>query len=166
MLYTDLILLMAWYYSRLYLAASSNAGATFTENFISVPSKNGEHKTATLQDSHYVPKIAGVGNNVSVIWNGLDADDVHSVFTRHSTDSGVNFSEAQNFTRDVIPAEQGYTTGPGNPGGPRELCLQPLPDHRQQCLPAALHGRRGQLPGLAGIDHRHRPLHQFKAGGR
>ncbi len=92
-------------YNNLYLAASANAGLTFTETLISVPSSNGNHKTGTLQDYHYVPKIAGEGNNVSVIWNGLDATDVSSVFTRRSTDSGATYGAAVNLTNGVIPGE-------------------------------------------------------------
>jgi hypothetical protein len=110
-LYTDHYYYYGMVYGRLYLAASSNAGAPFTENFISVPSKNGEHKTQPLQDAHYVAKMAGVGDNVSVIWPGLDADDVQSVFYRRSTDSGVTFSEAQNFSREVIPADRAIQYG-------------------------------------------------------
>ena len=45
-----------------------------------------------------MPKIAGVGNKVSVIWNGLDDYDVLSVFYRRSTDSGSTFGEAVNLT--------------------------------------------------------------------
>ena len=56
------------------IAGSATAGASFIPTLISVPSSNGNHKTGTLQDNHYVPKIAGVGNKVSVIWNGLDGD--------------------------------------------------------------------------------------------
>jgi hypothetical protein len=110
-LYTDHSYYYGMIYGRLYLAVSSNAAAPFTENFISVPSKNGEHKTQPLQDSHYVAKMAGAGNNVSVIWPGMDADDVLSVFYRKSADSGVNFSEAQNFSREVIPADRAIQYG-------------------------------------------------------
>jgi hypothetical protein len=106
-LYTDSDAYYGLTYSNLYLAASANAGATnFTSTLISVPSSNGKHKTGTLQDNHYVPKIAGVGNKVSVIWNGLDATDVSSVFSRQSTNSGATFGAAMNLTNGVIPADK------------------------------------------------------------
>ncbi len=97
-LYTHSYFYYGMVYSRLYLAASSNAGDTFTSTLISVPSKNGEHKTQSLQDYHYVPKMAGVGDNLSVIWAGLDENDVVTVFYRRSTDSGSSFSGPQNFS--------------------------------------------------------------------
>ncbi|MCX5888209.1 MAG: hypothetical protein NTY36_01995 [Deltaproteobacteria bacterium] len=113
-LYTDSYFFYGLQYSNLYLAASANAGVNFTSTLISVPSSNGNHKTGTLQDNHYVPKIAGVGNNVSVIWSGLDANDVLSVFYRQSTNSGSAFGNAQNLSNGVIPAgkaiEQGQET--------------------------------------------------------
>ena len=64
-----------------------------------------------LQDYHYVPKIAGVGNQVSVIWNGQDVEGVHSVFTRQSANSGASFGEAINLTRDVIPEGKALQAG-------------------------------------------------------
>ena len=85
-------------------AASANNGASFTSTLISVPSANGSHKTLPLQDQHYVPKIAGVGTKVSVIWGGLDGDDVASTFVRHSANSGSSFGEAVNLTRGQVPA--------------------------------------------------------------
>jgi hypothetical protein len=92
-----------------YLAASANAGSSFTENQMSVP---GSPKVAyPLQDQHYVPKIAGVGNQVSVIWNGQDIEGVHSVFTRQSTNSGASFGEAINLTRDGIPEGKALQVG-------------------------------------------------------
>jgi hypothetical protein len=109
--YTDSYSYYGLQYSRLYLAASGNAGDSFTSTLISIPSNNEAHKTYPLQDNHYVPKIAGVGDTVTVIWNGLDADDVHSVFIRRSTDSGANFGEVRNLTRGVIP--EGKALAPG-----------------------------------------------------
>lgn len=102
-LYTDSYYYYGLQYSNLYLAASANAGASFTSTLISVPSKNGNHKTYGLQDYHYVPKMAGVGSTVSVIWAGLDADDVLSVFTRQSTNSGSTFGDAQNLSNGAMP---------------------------------------------------------------
>jgi hypothetical protein len=110
-LYTDSYFYNGLVYSNLYCAASSNAGDSFTSTLISVPSLNGNHKTGTMQDNHYVPKIAGVGTNVSVIWNGLDADDVQSIFVRRSTTSGSSFSEALNLSREVIPAGRAIAPG-------------------------------------------------------
>ena len=110
-LYTDEYFYYGIVYGRLYLAASSNAGSSFASTLISVPSLNGQHKTYSLQDNHYVPKIAGVGNKVSVIWNGLDGDDVHSVFTRQSTNSGATFGATLNLTRGVIPDGKALQAG-------------------------------------------------------
>jgi hypothetical protein len=104
-------------YTRLYLGASSNAGVSFTENLISVPSSNQEHKTSTVQDYHYVPKIAvsdrgvGVADGVSVIWAGLDEDDVLSVFYRRSTDGGATFAGAWNLSRNIIPPDKAIQAG-------------------------------------------------------
>jgi hypothetical protein len=88
---------------RLYLAASSNAGDTFTENIISVLSQDGTHKTDPLQYQHYVPKIAAAGSTVGAIWTGYDADDVRCAFYRRSIDSGVTFGDAVNLSRTVLP---------------------------------------------------------------
>jgi hypothetical protein len=85
-------------YGRLYVAASSNAGDSFTSTLISVPSQDGEDKAGPLQDYHYVPKMAGVDNNFSVTWAGLDENDVGTVFYRRSTDSGTTFSAPINFS--------------------------------------------------------------------
>jgi len=91
-----------------YLSASA-AGGGFIENQMSVPASP---KVAyPLQNSHYVPKIAGVGNQVSVIWNGQDSEGVHSVFTCQSTNSGASFGEAINLTRDVIPEDKALQAG-------------------------------------------------------
>lgn len=98
-------------YSRLYLAASLDAGANFSSSLISVPSKNGEHKTYTLQDQHYVPKIAAVGESVSVIWSGLNEDDAHSVFYRRSTDAGETWEDVVNLSLGVIPGEKALQAG-------------------------------------------------------
>lgn len=58
-----------------------------------------------------MPKIAGMGNQVSVIWNGQDLEGVHSVFSRQSTDSGASFGEAINLTRNVIPEGKALQAG-------------------------------------------------------
>ena len=110
-LYTDSNFTAVFPYSNLYIASSANAGTNFVSRLISVPSSNGNHKTGTLQDYHYVPKIAGVGNTVSVIWNGLDGEDVQDVFTRRSTDSGAGFGDALNLTRDVLPDGTPFQSG-------------------------------------------------------
>lgn len=94
--------------SWVYLAASANAGLNVTENLISVPSNKVAYP---LQDYHYVPKIAGVGKMVSVIWSGQDGDDLHSVFTRQSTNSGATFGEAENLSRGVIPDGKALQAG-------------------------------------------------------
>lgn len=94
---------------ELHLAASSNRGATFTSSIISVPSQIkdsngiGVHKTDWLQDDHYVPKIAVVGNTVSATWCGLDGENVPSLFYRRSTDNGVTFEPVVNLSKNVLP---------------------------------------------------------------
>ena len=98
-------------YGRLYLAASTDAGETFTSTLISVPSLSGEHKASNIYDYHYVPKIAGVGDTVTVIWNGLDAEDVFSVFIRRSTDAGDTFGDAVNLSKGIIPDEKAIQGG-------------------------------------------------------
>ena len=111
-LYADSYYYYGIQYSRLYLAASSNAGENFVSTMISIPSKNGEHKTYPLQDGeHYVPKIAGVGNTVNIIWNGLDANDVHSVLFRRSIDSGATFEDVENLTNGVLPTGKSLQQG-------------------------------------------------------
>ena len=87
----------------LHLFASANAGVSFTDAIISVPSETGAHQTGGLQDQHYVPKIAAVGAKVSVIFNGRDSDGGHSVFYRRSLDSGVTFEAAVNLSRVELP---------------------------------------------------------------
>lgn len=96
-----------WYYGlvygNLFFAASSDGGATFKKQMISIPSKNERHKTYPLHEQHYVPKIAVSGSNVYVTWNGLDADDALSVFFRRSVDNGVTFDNAVNLTKNALP---------------------------------------------------------------
>lgn len=87
----------------LYLASSTDNGDTFIHRQISVPSQGGDHKTQPLQYQHYVPKIAPLGNTVSVIWTGKDADDVDCAFYRRSTDNGDTFGDAVNLSRTVLP---------------------------------------------------------------
>jgi hypothetical protein len=110
-LYTDSYYYYGLQYSRLYLAASTDAGAHFTSTLISQPSKNGEHKTYSLQTEHHVPKIAGVGSNVSVIWSGLNQDDAHSIFYRRSTDSGTTWQDIVNLSLGVIPGDKVLESG-------------------------------------------------------
>jgi hypothetical protein len=86
-----------------YVAASNDAGQTFTSTLVSVPSLNGEHKTYGLQDYHYVPKIAAAGDSVFVTWNGLDEQDRHAVFVRRSTDGGRTFDAAISLTGEGLP---------------------------------------------------------------
>jgi hypothetical protein len=92
-LYSDSYYYYGLVYSKLYLAASSNNGATFTNRLISVPSSNGNHKTYSLQDNdYYVPKIAASGTNVYVTWTGLNSQDQLQLFLRRSSDNGKTVS--------------------------------------------------------------------------
>ena len=110
-LYADGYTMYQLQYRRLYLAASSDAGAHFTVNQISVPSLDGEDKAEPPQNGHYVPKIAGVGNTVSVIWSGLDDEDKKSVFFRRSVDSGVTFGAALNLSKGLLPEDKAIANG-------------------------------------------------------
>jgi len=98
------------YLSDQYFAASSDRGATFTSNRISVPSNvldsNGVavHSVAWPQDYHNVPKIGAVGDNVYVTWTGADSDGIASAFFRRSTNSGVTFEDAINLSKPELPS--------------------------------------------------------------
>ena len=109
--YTDSYYYYGLQYGRLYLAASTDAGQTFHSTQLSVPSLNGAHKTYPLQDSHYVPKIAVSGDNVSVIWNGLDDTDQHAIFVRRSTDAGMTFEDPLNLTDGLLDEGQSFQQG-------------------------------------------------------
>ena len=110
-LYTDSYYYYGIQYSRLYVASSSDGGINFNSAKISVPSKNGEDKTYPLQDEHYVPKLAGVGNTVSVIWSGLDADDVHTIFYRRSINAGATWEAVQSLTAGTPAQGKAFQAG-------------------------------------------------------
>jgi uncharacterized protein (TIGR03437 family) len=97
-LYTDTYFYYGLGYRNLYIAASSNDGASFKSQMISVPSKNNSHKTGNLSDYNYSPKIAVNNRDVYVVWNSLDQDDKQQLFFRKSTDNGVTFSTPLNLT--------------------------------------------------------------------
>jgi hypothetical protein len=110
-LYSDSYYYYGLQYSRLYVASSSDGGDHFSSARISSPAKNGEDKTYGLQDEHYVPKIAGVGNTVSVIWSGLDSNDVHSIFYCRSGNSGATWEAARNLTAGTLAEGQPLQAG-------------------------------------------------------
>lgn len=87
-------------------AVSTNGGMSFASQVISEPAGNGYPQTSRMQDEHYVPKMAVVGDNISVTWVGLDGDDVMSLFYRRSTDNGVTFEPTVNLSRNALPAER------------------------------------------------------------
>jgi hypothetical protein len=89
---------------NLYVASSTDAGVTFGSKLVSIPSLDGQHKADWLQADHYVPKIANAGNNVTVIWSGLDGADVRSVFSRYSANNGTDWGDAMNLSKGVWPA--------------------------------------------------------------
>jgi hypothetical protein len=112
-LYSDAYFSYGLQYKNLYLAASSDGGLTFNSQLISVASANGSHKTGTLQDEHYVPKIAAYGNNVYVTWSGLDSEDGQRIFFRGSSDSGSNFGDTADLSKTELPSavfQQGLET--------------------------------------------------------
>ena len=83
--------------------------------------------------------------------------------TRQSTDSGASFGAAINLTRGVIPAGKGYTAGPGNPGGPGRLCLQPLPvPPPVMSISGALWTAGSTSWRLQELTSGHRPLHHSR----
>ncbi len=93
-LYADRYYYYGLQYSKLYLAASSDNGATFTRKVISVPSANGKHKSGwECQNEHYAPKIGASGSNVYVVWTGLDSADQVQLFLRRSSDNGKTLSK-------------------------------------------------------------------------
>jgi len=99
-------------WSYLFLSASSDGGKTWANNILSVPSKNGEHKTVATHDYHYSPKIATSGNNVYVVWTGYDRDDEFHLFLRKSTNRGKTFAGAVNLTKNKLPT--GFELQPGH----------------------------------------------------
>ena len=165
-LYTDSYYYYGLQYSRLYIAASSDAGAHFTSTRISVPSANGEDKTYSLHDYHYVPKIAGVGDTVTVIWSALDANDVHSVFIRRSEDAGVTFSDALNLTDGQVDDAKALQAGQETIAaqGNYVYCLFPSTAGNVYLRRSADGG--GSFFGLQGIDQCQRTPIFPTAGGR
>lgn len=113
-LYHDAYYYYGLQYDRLYLATSLDEGVTFDSTLVSVPSKNGEHKTLSLQEEHYVPKLAISGDVVSVVWAGLDDDDTARIFYRRSLDGGLVFGSALNLSEgtvaDGLPLQAGQAT--------------------------------------------------------
>lgn len=113
-LYSDSYYYYGLQYSKLYLAASSDNGATFTRKVISVPSANGKHKSGwACQDHHYVPKIGASGSNVYVVWTGLDSADQVQLFLRRSADYGKTFSRPYILSKGMpagAPPKPGHET--------------------------------------------------------
>jgi len=95
----------------MYMGVSNDRGRTdFDLKLLSVPSQkkdsngNGVHHTYSLQDEHYVPKIALDGDNVYVAWSGLDENNVANVFFARSTNNGATFGNTATATRNLLPA--------------------------------------------------------------
>ena len=93
-IYTD----SEWYYGmvyrRMYAAVSTNNGATFLSRLLSVPSKNGQHKALSSNDSNQAlrPKIAIDGQSVGFVFGSLDALDVPHLYYRRTLDGGRSWS--------------------------------------------------------------------------
>ena len=103
-LYTDAYYYYGLQYSRLYVAASNDAGVTFQTTKLSFPSKNGADKQgATLQEGHYIPKIAISETRASIIWSGYDAEDNFSVFFCQASGDGTTWHDVENLTKDFLP---------------------------------------------------------------
>lgn len=74
-----------------YLASSTDGGATFIQRLISEPNASGCYKSYSGQDTHYVSKIAAVGDAVHVISSWINADGVKNIYTRKSLNKGDVF---------------------------------------------------------------------------
>ncbi|WP_027183705.1 sialidase family protein [Desulfovibrio inopinatus] len=130
----------------LYLATSHNGGGSFTSQQISVPSLNGKHKTYSLQEENYVPKISAHADNVAVVWAGLDSTDVLTIFAILSQDNGDTFSSA-------IPLNQEGDTAVEVQAGQETLALSG--QHLYiiyQATNGAVHFRRGSPSGVVAGD--------------
>ena len=111
LLYTDSDWYYGMIYANLYIAASSDGGTTFKQQLISIPSKNGNHKTLGVQDQNYVPKLAAYKNEVYAVWSALDQDDQQGIIFRKSVDNGVTFTPAANLTKSTMPAGSVFQSG-------------------------------------------------------
>jgi hypothetical protein len=88
-----------FYYGEQYgyvrLLVSNDGGATFADQLLSIPNKDGTHLIGFLQDENYVPKIAFDGTNVAVALNCQDDEDnTSTVYLRTSQDRGQTFADA------------------------------------------------------------------------
>ncbi len=90
---------------ELYFYVSDN-GITFNLAKLSFPSANGNDKVYGLHDFNYNPKIAVSGSHVYVIWSGLDEDDQHNVFLRHSPDHGNTWGDVVHITKGLLPQNE------------------------------------------------------------
>ncbi len=88
-------------YGELYFSVSSD-GIVFQNQKISIPSANGNDKTFFMHDYNYNPKMAVSGSHVCVIWSGLDGEDNHNVFVRHSPDRGQTWDEVINLSQGIL----------------------------------------------------------------
>ncbi|MDQ7830672.1 MAG: sialidase family protein [Desulfovibrionaceae bacterium] len=77
--------------SRMFLASSTNSGASFGQSLLSIPQSDGCYKASSGQASHYVSKIAAVDSTVAATWTGTNTDGIRTVFYRRSTNNGADF---------------------------------------------------------------------------
>ena len=81
---------------HLYLASSNDGGQSFNPSLrVNVKSSDDQYYLNSLQDAHYSPNLAAVGNNVYIIWvntevNHFDGTSTRTLRFRRSTDKGVS----------------------------------------------------------------------------
>lgn len=88
-------------YGEYYFSVSSD-GIVFQTDKITFPSGNGNDKAYAPHDLNYSPKIAVSGPHISVIWSGLDGDDEHNVFIRHSPDRGQTWDDVMHISKNKL----------------------------------------------------------------
>ncbi|AGW14502.1 LamG-like jellyroll fold domain-containing protein [Megalodesulfovibrio gigas] len=104
--------------SKMYLASSTNNGATFASQLLSIPQSNGCYKAYGGQDGHYASKIAALNNTVSATWAGTNTNSERCVFLRKSTNNGASFLDPLTLYNQTgnstIQAGQETIRGKGN----------------------------------------------------
>ena len=115
-----------WYTSQghLYLASSNDGGVSFNpRQRVNVASTNGGYYLNTIQDVHYSPNLASIGNNVYVTWvnteiNNFDSSSTRTLRVRRSTDKGVSLEApitlAQPVISTALPSGQETIVADGN----------------------------------------------------
>ena len=95
--------------AHLYLVSSNNGGVAFNPpQRVNVASTNGGYYTNPIQNQHYSPKLATVGNNVYVTWVNTEVQNFYqpgSTYTlrvRRSTDRGLSLEAPVTLTPQPV----------------------------------------------------------------